>query len=281
MEPDSPGGSQKSRADCYSPYRPGLVNKLKFLVVRCRVKYGKRITPSVIKSFNWVIKCSRLLEFSEAHTLKFLAEETSIPVPRIKATYSSKTGVKYIVMEYIPGKPLSQVWGNLASEEKDAVLLELKSYMDEVRRIKPPRPGVVAAVDYSPCNDDRISATPFGPFDSHDDFHLFLRWGINNEEHSLPAIGEIVRAHKSDRWKQYRTVLTHGDLAPRNIIMRDKKIVGIVDWETSGWFPEYWEYTRAWESAWRYTYWRDKLGDFLDVYDEELRIERMRVAVTE
>ena len=94
---------------------------------------------------------------------------------------------------------------------------------------------------FKPCETRRIrplSRSLFGPFDTHAEFHSFLRWGIDNEGHPNPAMGEIIRAHRS---KQHRTMFTHGDLAPRNILVRDGKIVGIVDWETAGWFPESWE----------------------------------------
>jgi thiamine kinase-like enzyme len=42
-------------------------------------------------------------------------------------------------------------------------------------------------------------------------------------------------------------VFTHSDLRPDNIILESSgsdgtwKVVGIVDWESSGWYPEYWE----------------------------------------
>jgi len=55
-------------------------------------------------------------------------------------------------------------------------------------------------------------------------------------------------------------VMTHGDLHPRNIMVkweadqedagampqkRRLKVTGIIDWDLSGWYPEYWEYVRA------------------------------------
>ena len=50
-------------------------------------------------------------------------------------------------------------------------------------------------------------------------------------------------------------LLTHSDIAPRNILVRDGKIVAILDWELSGFYPEYWEYVKAlylpdWEDSW-------------------------------
>ena len=40
-----------------------------------------------------------------------------------------------------------------------------------------------------------------------------------------------------------RSVFTHADIAPHNILVDDKgQITGILDWELAGWYPEYWEY---------------------------------------
>jgi aminoglycoside phosphotransferase (APT) family kinase protein len=39
------------------------------------------------------------------------------------------------------------------------------------------------------------------------------------------------------------SVFTHGDIAPRNIMVDESAhITGIIDWELAGWYPEYWEY---------------------------------------
>ncbi|KAG6104364.1 hypothetical protein E4U13_008404 [Claviceps humidiphila] len=31
----------------------------------------------------------------------------------------------------------------------------------------------------------------------------------------------------------------------RNIMMYNGRLSGIIDWETCGWFPDYWDYTKA------------------------------------
>lgn len=41
------------------------------------------------------------------------------------------------------------------------------------------------------------------------------------------------------------SVLSHGDFLPQNIIYRDGKIVGVVDWELSRFQPKIWEFARA------------------------------------
>ena len=42
-------------------------------------------------------------------------------------------------------------------------------------------------------------------------------------------------------YSPYRMVLSNNDLHPMNVIVRNKKIVGIIDWECAGYYPEFWE----------------------------------------
>ncbi|KAG7088441.1 hypothetical protein E1B28_012433 [Marasmius oreades] len=37
---------------------------------------------------------------------------------------------------------------------------------------------------------------------------------------------------------------THGDLLPQNILVDGSKITAIIDWETAGYYPAFWEYCR-------------------------------------
>lgn len=44
-------------------------------------------------------------------------------------------------------------------------------------------------------------------------------------------------------------ILTHGDLAGRNILVNSGKMVGILDWETIGWYSAFWETMIVWRDA--------------------------------
>ena len=66
-------------------------------------------------------------------------------------------------------------------------------------------------------------------------------------------------------------MFTHGDLTPRNLLIKDGRIHALVDWEFAGWYPEYWEYVKFFERPTRCRDWKD----FADVifpqsYPEEL-----------
>ncbi|EIM87050.1 kinase-like protein [Stereum hirsutum FP-91666 SS1] len=161
--------------------------------------------------------------------MDFIARHTSIPVPRVHDAFSAR-GETWLVMEYIDAPLLIRVWRNLSEHERLSAMQQLKGYIDQLRSLEPPEPGKVQAVDGTGCIDSRMASEPWGPFHTISDFHTFFG-------HDYKTSGRV-----------YRTVFTHGDLGPHNILWKDGKIAAIIDWETAGWLPEYWEYTRSHES---------------------------------
>ncbi|OJJ31905.1 hypothetical protein ASPWEDRAFT_43931 [Aspergillus wentii DTO 134E9] len=50
--------------------------------------------------------------------------------------------------------------------------------------------------------------------------------------------------------KSDHAVFAHGDIAPRNIMVDENgNIIGIIDWEYAGWYPDYWEYAQIMRPA--------------------------------
>lgn len=54
---------------------------------------------------------------------------------------------------------------------------------------------------------------------------------------------------------KHQIVFTHGDLRLQNVMVEDGNVSGILDWEFSGWYPEYWEFSKAlyvwkWQNDW-------------------------------
>lgn len=94
-----------------------------------------------------------------------------------------------------------------------------------------------------PVNCDS-SRNPIGPFADEATFNQVLR---NPDD---PA-----RAG-------HRMSFTHADLNSRNILVDEVvqqdgslggRVTGIVDWEMAGYYPEYWEYTKALYERFRWT----------------------------
>lgn len=72
-------------------------------------------------------------------------------------------------------------------------------------------------------------------------------------------------------------VFTHGDLSSLNILVRSDEVVGIIDWETAGWYPSYWEYTTACQVNPRNPFWREQIDKFLEPMPGELEMDQVRL----
>lgn len=75
----------------------------------------------------------------------------------------------------------------------------------------------------------------------------------------------------------HEIVFTHGDLNLRNVMVKDGKLSGVVDWATAGWYPEYWDYTKGHfvtKMHWRWLKMLDKVFEELGDYREELATEK-------
>lgn len=75
--------------------------------------------------------------------------------------------------------------------------------------------------------------------------------------------------------KRHSICFTHADLHLRNIMVRDGSITGIIDWEFSGWYPEYWEFAKA-LYVWRWQNdWVDYLPKALEPYYHECAVHSL------
>ncbi|KAL7270060.1 hypothetical protein RUND412_007245 [Rhizina undulata] len=227
---------------------------------------------------NLFVKYGRLIDLSEASAMQYVAQHTSIPVPRVVCAFESRAGIKYILMTAIKGERLDLVWHQLSEAEKREYLTQLRGYVSELRNIVPlwtQEGGRVGGVGDSQCRDPCVDAHGFGPFQDHEAFHSFLRGEFDDACENA----DLQKVINGQRERTYRSVLTHGDLAPRNVIVSNRKISGIIDWETAGWYPEYWEYTTAWQSNWNFKEWRERMDEFLDPYPKELEINSLRLTL--
>jgi aminoglycoside phosphotransferase (APT) family kinase protein len=207
---------------------------------------------------------------TEIEALKYVAEHTSIPVPKVISTYVD-LGRHYIEMEYIHGMNLEAAWlgDYLAPEQKRQVVEQLAGYVEALRNLKPPEDEAVGSAYLNECVDHRVGPDPFGPFHTHREFHSFLRGHIPLEACTKTYGKEVTDCHS----RQFRSRFTHADLCPRNIVVRKGKVVAIIDWECAGWYPEYWEYTKAHYGQIAMPDWYRQLTLSMTKYQNELAAE--------
>lgn len=182
---------------------------------------------------------------NEFNALRLVRQYTTVPVPKpLDVTIphnqtSLLSADAYLLMTRLPGLPLADCQHILSDKDRDRIINEMRDYLTQIRNI----PNLINH-DEPICNavgeaiqDSRIRGeTPVGPFPDEASFSQMLRF---SDEPSR-------RGHS--------IVFTHADLNPRNILIsfvtqkdgtRGWSVTGIVDWEFAGYYPEYWDYTKA------------------------------------
>lgn len=221
------------------------------------------------------IKYGHDVRLTEAVTNEFIAKHTSIPVPRILDVFKYD-GKVHIVQEFIDAPLLLTVWRKLEVNDRKRCMIQLKGYIEQLRSLVPPEPGKVQSIDGEGFTDSRLGYNEWGPFESHDAFNDFFQHEtVRKLPNRYPRAQTPLAVTKGRTW---RTVFAHGDLGPHNILWDTNKaeIAAIIDWEFSGWFPEYWEYTRVYfgPATFRKDYgWWEMFQDYTECYSDELKVE--------
>jgi serine/threonine protein kinase len=194
----------------------------------------------VVRIGDMVVKLGPDLDLVEAESMKFISEKTSIPVPKVLNTYE-KNGMKYIVMEYVKGKNLNNVWESMAPSVRETVIAELREYIRQMRQISPPEGVKIGSVTGGPAVDRRrLDAIYGGPFESEKDFNDWQLAQLN--PNTQLANRDIYSSmHRTD----HKIVFSHCDLAFHNVLVYDDHVSAIIDWEDAGWFPEHWEFCKT------------------------------------
>jgi aminoglycoside phosphotransferase len=232
-------------------------------------------------SKNLMLKTGPWVHLTEAATMRFVASKTSVPVPRVHCAFV-RNNQAIIVMDRIRGTSLSRAWKTLSEADRDAICEQLRTMLRELRSLPPPPDAGIESCVGGTLRDARItrSRPRFGPFKTAQEFHRWLRHEFqpgehpeNSEDHDWEEIRDMVEKQDGP-WPP--PVFTHGDLNPSNIMVRDGRVVAIIDWEYSGWYPPYWEYTSTWYGHLVRQGWEEIIPKFLDPYPEELKMEITR-----
>ncbi|KAK4497381.1 hypothetical protein PRZ48_011832 [Zasmidium cellare] len=199
--------------------------------------------------------------------MEFVRTNTSLPVPQVYHAFERASRV-YIVMQRIEAPNLATQWCRRSEASKNKVLEQLKTMFEELRGLEAPKGVGVANVDLGPILDHRLPRqSQWGPYSCIQDFHKAL---VDDqdlaavEDDSFSDLQELARFYHQQPW--HHPVFTHGDLSSLNILCEQDEVVGIIDWETAGWLPPYWEYVTAWNVNPQNAFWQEEVDKFLTPY---------------
>jgi hypothetical protein len=181
----------------------------------------------------------------------------------VTASSSSETE---IVMDFIDGECLEEAWRSMDLEQKQSIAVQVRQIVTTMRQAGSESESRKIGGFEGPVRDCRQFSDYWGgPFKSVSKFNLFTLDLLRGTP--LTIRKTLAEAFGS----QSRIVLTHGDLTPRNIIVKAGRVQALLDWEYAGWYPEYWVYVKFFDRPKDCKDWKDYAEVIFDTpYPTEL-----------
>ncbi|ROW00827.1 hypothetical protein VMCG_06515 [Cytospora schulzeri] len=196
-----------------------------------------------------LMKASDEVRSSQSAAMEYVQKHApSVPVPAVHHTDFAKPGDAIIIMDEIPGDNLETVWPSLDASQKEQVCKNIWRIIMTLRKL--PRPNALySTVDGSPMYHHGLLGNEFAPvpknlLKSDDAFRGFILQRYNEYHGSDQDI-------KRNFPRSEAAVFTHGDIKPKNIMVsKDGHINSLLDWEYSGFMPDYWEAAGMFNDVW-------------------------------
>jgi hypothetical protein len=200
-----------------------------------------------------VLKCNAHLiakiirgndDYSEYTSIQYLAEHApEIPAPRPHGLVKFDS-VRIMFMTYFPSMTLESAWPNLTHEDKMSIQKQLNDIFVKLRSLTSDGHflgGVNGEGVQDHHRENHMTRERISTVAQFEDFQF-----------SMPP-------HNGSSWVKFlrsllppalpTTVFTHGDVRTANIMVDINEtgkyvVTGIIDWETSGFYPDYFEATK-------------------------------------
>jgi hypothetical protein len=161
----------------------------------------------------------------EVKTLNHLATYTDIPVPNVIRDWVNRDGRYFVLNERIQGQTLEEDWPSLSEPQKIDIADQVVQVRKQLRSVTSTS---IQCIDQSPCYPGLLffDLEHQGPF--HSDQELWDALAL--KLHHLPQ--KVLENLKNRLPKCEPYVLSHCDLNLGNVMVRDGKVVSILDWST-------------------------------------------------
>ncbi|MCH4890074.1 aminoglycoside phosphotransferase family protein [Acidaminobacter sp. JC074] len=149
-----------------------------------------------------------------------LLEGMDLPTPKI-IKHGEMDGSEYVVMSLLEGCPLDKL--ELSDTEKNHIYYEAGLYLKKIHGVK------------HDLSFGRIGSKKFDLFDQHFQYELErILMYLKRDNHPFPDIIEKgIETIKKQTFSSEDKTLCHMDYCDRNILIKNGKISGIIDFEQS------------------------------------------------
>ncbi|THH02081.1 hypothetical protein EW026_g715 [Hermanssonia centrifuga] len=183
-----------------------------------------------------VVKFGKPVASSEALAMEYVRQNTTIPVPKVHMVFVRER-MTHIVMDLVPGSKFMEAAFRMSEDELRQFFEQLRDYVTQLQNLGGLHVGM--AFRQWPSggplrNTHFCSPYPDHEFQSLEELHTYWLQRAINESTDISGLTTVPPGTA-------KTTLGHGELIPANIMVRGGEIVGILDWETFGWYPDFWD----------------------------------------
>ncbi|KAJ2210219.1 hypothetical protein EV179_006381 [Coemansia sp. RSA 487] len=172
---------------------------------------------------------------NEADSMRIARNIGGVRCPRVVASGMIE-GHTYILMEWIDGTNLGDVWENLTGENKQVVLRQIDHEVGKMKNL---------SADFIGNARLDVGGNIIGGYISDGNIYEGRSREISPRVYTMDEWQALlgVRGVATDQ----KFVFSHNDLGPWNVIVdRDSlNVRSIIDWEYAGYYPEYYEKSKA------------------------------------
>lgn len=243
---------------------PSPLRRLAYRQLLARGRYSDVSSTVMSLPFGLYAKRTWRSHGNEIAALSLLERKaSSVPAPLFIDTIPVQDYEqdRWLIMTKVPGDRVMNTLFLMSYPERQLLAQDLRSVLETLWKI-PNRTGfAVTGPDGGPIYDGR-AASPgaCGPYLAEADFNTQISRGRRNYLMSIKPNAFS---------KTHRSVFTHSDLFLSNVLVDGGRLSGIVDWECAGFFPAYWDYTKAMFGAFE----TEKKELFAEIYGDEFQEE--------
>ncbi|KAJ5088804.1 Aminoglycoside phosphotransferase [Penicillium angulare] len=203
-----------------------------------------RISKGLAMKGGWGVKISEAKMMDLIHDASNF--KSSIRVPRVHRSFQLLINQRYwqdsdlhwqggihrfIVMDFIYGKPLDSCWNDLPMDTKEDIARQTAEMIKEMQSIEFPQCGPIGG---RPFQLESLKGCPdysYGPISGNSEFETCFNHNLD----VCKRLNKVPQDATPFDFKKF--VITHQAISPRNLILDEDGKVWLVNWGHSGAFP--------------------------------------------
>jgi serine/threonine protein kinase len=189
-----------------------------------------------------VVKYGRDVNIWEANNMRYVAQNTTVRLPAVldaweddgDKEYEEERPICYIVMKYVEGRCLHDIWPDLNEDSRRDIHQQLHDFIRQLQQLEMDSPGPIGGGVSQGAFFTDYGA---GPFTSREDMEAWF----NDRLLVCQEFGLVSWNQSTFKGQFKRLVMCHMDLHEQNLLIDSHGKIWLIDWAFAGMYPPYFE----------------------------------------